>query len=178
VSDKIKIPRTKIEADQLIGKIGKLQARGTTISRIAATRLAEIEKETKERTSKIAGEIGTCLVALFGFFSEHQKELTENGKINRVFWPSGETEIFSTVPKVTVSAKQEERVISLLKASGLDRFVRIREEVIKDAIGIEPEAVAGIEGIKVTRTEKFLVRPRATSEAITESTRKLRKLLK
>ena len=45
----------------------------------------------------------------------------------------------------------------------LNRLIRVKEEVNKDAILAEPETVANIKGISITQREEFIVIPFETA---------------
>jgi phage host-nuclease inhibitor protein Gam len=60
----------------------------------------------------------------------------------------------------SVSVRQVDKVIDTLKALRLDRFLREKTEVNKDAILADPKAVAGVAGITVVSgVETFAVTP-------------------
>ncbi len=66
-----------------------------------------------------------------------------------------------TPPKVFIRAI--ENVLDYLRMAGLNRFIRVKEEVNKDAILAEPEVVANIKGISITQREEFIVIPFETA---------------
>jgi phage host-nuclease inhibitor protein Gam len=60
----------------------------------------------------------------------------------------------------SVSVRGVESVIEALHRANLNRFIRAKEEVNKEAILNEPDAVAGIAGVNVVRgVEDFVVTP-------------------
>ena len=60
-------------------------------------------------------------------------------------------------PSVRVTGS--EAVLDALRRMGLRRFIREREEVNKDAILNEPDAVADVPGISISQGEDFVVVP-------------------
>ncbi|ENU1338198.1 host-nuclease inhibitor Gam family protein [Escherichia coli] len=57
-------------------------------------------------------------------------------------------------------SRDVEGVIEMLRRMGLERFIRTKEEVNKEAVLAEPDAVKGIAGIKVNKgAESFYVEP-------------------
>jgi phage host-nuclease inhibitor protein Gam len=52
-----------------------------------------------------------------------------------------------------------EAVLDALRRAGLSRFIRTKDEVNKEAILNEPEAVARIPGISISQGEDFVVTP-------------------
>ncbi|EEX6294434.1 host-nuclease inhibitor protein Gam, partial [Escherichia coli] len=62
-------------------------------------------------------------------------------------------------PSCSVS-RDVEGVIEMLRRMGLERFIRTKEEVNKQAVLAEPDAVKGVAGIKVNKgAESFHVEP-------------------
>lgn len=60
----------------------------------------------------------------------------------------------------SVQVRGADTVIDRLIVLGLDRFVRVREEVNKEAVLAEPDAVRGIPGLSVvTGVENFSITP-------------------
>ena len=83
--------------------------------------------------------------------------LTQGGKVKYANLASGEIKWRMTPPKVVVRAL--ENVLDFLKQRGLHHLIRTKEEVNKEAIAAEPEAVEGVKGITITQREDFVIRP-------------------
>src|SRR5690606_26606449 len=83
--------------------------------------------------------------------------LTGGGKVKSVQLPSGEVRWRVTPPAVKLRAV--DMVLQLLRERGLGRFIRIKEEVNREAILADPEAVAGIAGIRIEQREEFVILP-------------------
>jgi len=90
----------------------------------------------------------------------NRAELTNGGKTKTANLGSGEVKWRMRPPSVRLSGG--DAVLDALRSLGLSRFVRQREEVNKEAILAEPDAVAGVRGIKLTQAEDFIVAPFAT----------------
>jgi phage host-nuclease inhibitor protein Gam len=59
-----------------------------------------------------------------------------------------------------VSVRGVEAVIEALNRLGLSRFVRVKEELNKEAILNEPEAVKGVAGLSIkSGVEDFVIQP-------------------
>ena len=59
----------------------------------------------------------------------------------------------------SVSARPIDKVIEALKDMGLKRFIRFKEEIDKEAILGDPDAVKYIKGIKIEQREDFVIVP-------------------
>ena len=60
----------------------------------------------------------------------------------------------------SVAVRGADKVIDTLKRLGLERFIRVKEEINKEAILADPRSVAGVSGITVVQgIEDFSVQP-------------------
>jgi len=88
----------------------------------------------------------------------NREELTENGKTKTANLITGAVQWRQRPPSCRVTGIAA--VIQLLYERKLDRFVRVKEEVNKEAILNEPDAVYGVPGITVVSgVEDFVVTP-------------------
>lgn len=69
----------------------------------------------------------------------HRDELTGNGKVKFANLTTGEVQWRNRPPSVSI--RGADNVIELLRRLGLERFIRVKEEINKDAILNEKEAV-------------------------------------
>ena len=88
----------------------------------------------------------------------HRAELTDGGKRKTSAFATGEVRWRMTPPKVTV--RNPEAVLARLREMGAERFIRVAEEVNKEAILAEPGFVDGyVPGVTITQREEFEVVP-------------------
>ena len=88
----------------------------------------------------------------------NRDELTNNGKIKTANLVTGEVQWRNRPPSCII--RSVENVIKTLKQLGLNRFVRTKEEVNKEAILNEPNIVAHIPGITIKKdVEDFAIVP-------------------
>lgn len=154
-------------------KIGVLQSRDAVVEAIA-----QIGRHVRER-ARIEAEMGDEMAVIKARFEEqatphsvgiieltagvqgwceaHRAELTQDGRVKFALLPSGEVKWRMTPPSVAV--KGAEAVMALLIAAGLQRFIRVKAEVNKEAVLNEPEAVAKIAGLTVSQREEFIIEP-------------------
>ena len=60
---------------------------------------------------------------------------------------------------ITKAIRAVDNVLETLKRLGLSRFIRVKEEPNKEAMLAEPEAVAGLAGVKIEQGEDFVIVP-------------------
>ncbi|RRW89170.1 host-nuclease inhibitor protein Gam [Pandoraea apista] len=88
----------------------------------------------------------------------NRDRLTEGGKVKSHNFVTGQIQWRVRPPSCTV--RGAESVIELLKVRSLDRFVRVKEEINKEAILNEPDAVKDVPGISInTGIEDFVIEP-------------------
>ncbi|WP_420996215.1 host-nuclease inhibitor Gam family protein [Cupriavidus sp. 30B13] len=88
----------------------------------------------------------------------HRDTLTGGGKVKSYSFITGQIQWRQRPPSCSV--RGAEAVIALLKGLSLDRFIRTKEEVNKEAVLNEPDAVLGVAGLSVvTGVEDFVIEP-------------------
>ena len=84
--------------------------------------------------------------------------LTNGGKVKNFSFITGQIQWRKRPPSCRITGA--EAVIETLKRLGLGRFVRSKDEINKEAILNEPEAVSGVAGVSVvTGVEDFVIEP-------------------
>lgn len=143
-----------------------------------ANAIAEIGVNQRER-ARIQADMNDALAATREGFeaqakphADRIKELSDGIKlwceVNRALLTDGDkrkTHAFDTgevcwrlrPPSVVVRAVDE--VLKSLRALGLTRFIRTREEVNKEAVLLEPEVARQVRGISISQAEDFVIKP-------------------
>lgn len=141
------VPGTReevIEGIRLLGDAQRELVRAETemndaIGDITA-RYAPLTESLKKRMAELQSGIQTWCEA-------HRDELTGNGKVKFANLTTGEVQWRNRPPSVSI--RGADNVIELLRRLGLERFIRVKEEINKDAILNEKEAVKNIPGISI-----------------------------
>lgn len=114
-------------------------------------RHSPVIESLKTRMEELQGGIQTWCEA-------HRDELTGGGKVKFANLTTGEVQWRNRPPSVNI--RGAEAVIDFLKRLGLKRFIRVKEEVNKDAILNEKDAVKNIPGITIkSDIEDFSIIP-------------------
>ncbi|EPA9714788.1 host-nuclease inhibitor Gam family protein, partial [Escherichia coli] len=104
-------------------------------------------------------EIKVLFKGIQDWCKTNRDELTNGGKTKTANLTTGTVSWRLGNPSCSVS-RDVEGVIEMLRRMGLERFIRTKEEVNKEAVLAEPDAVKGIAGIKVNKgAESFYVEP-------------------
>jgi len=152
------VPQTMTEANDFIQKIGMAQRERDRIQAAMNDQMAEIKADYEEQAAPFKTEIEERTKGVQTFCEANRNDLTKGGKIKTHKFPAGEVNWRSRPPKATVRGVGA--VIERLKSLKLKRFIRIKEEVNKEALLAEPEIAGSVEGIKIgSEGEDFVITP-------------------
>lgn len=155
---KANVPKDRDECAQAINEIGRLTRQITVLQAAMNDEIAAI---TDDYTGKITAinESLKCLQDGVQLYCEaNRDELTDGGKTKTIDFVSGTVQFRRRPPAVSI--RGAEAVIEALRARGLVRFIRTKEEINKDAILNEVAAVAGVPGITIkTGVEDCTITP-------------------
>lgn len=152
----INVPQSKGEVAADIKQIGDLQRellRSTAEMNDAIAHITASYQSVLEATSN---QIKGLQEGVQAYCEANREELCGKGKTANLI--TGEVQWRQRPPSVRVTGA--ESVIETLERLGLSQFVRTKQEVNKEAILNEPDAVKGVAGIcVVTGVEDFVITP-------------------
>ncbi|MGH6622907.1 MAG: host-nuclease inhibitor Gam family protein [Burkholderiaceae bacterium] len=153
-------PQDSSEVNDAIHRIGESQRAVQALTTEMNAQLAAIKAEYELRAEPHNEEIKQLADGVHAYCEAHREELTDENKVKYAKFASGEVTWRMTPPKVaTKKGISIETIIELLKARKLKRFVRVKEELDKEAILAEPKSIAGMKEIAVVQVEEFTVKP-------------------
>ncbi len=151
------VPRDRDEVNTAIAELGNKQRDRARIQADMNDALAVCKAEF-DGTAKPIGERCSELAKGLQLWCEaNRATLTRDGKVKFHEFATGTVKWRMRPPSIAV--RGVEAVLGTLKQLGLDRFVRTKQEVDKDALLKEPEIAKGIGGITVSQREDFVVVP-------------------
>lgn len=153
----IAVPQTRAATVDAIAEIGRLVRERVRIEAGMNDRVAELKAEAEEAAQPLARRIELLTRGVQTWCEAHRHELTQGGKTKTAVLGSGEVRWRVSPPRVVL--RGVEAVLDALRRAGLDRFIRVAETPNKEAMLAEPEAVAGIGGIRIEQAETFEVVP-------------------
>jgi phage host-nuclease inhibitor protein Gam len=153
----VRIPQNRDECVEYIADIGRKQRERDRIQTLMNDEMAVIKQKFEEQAKPIADDLRELSQGVQIWCEANRAALTNGGKVKFAHLASGEIKWRMRPPSVRV--RGAETVIEVLKKLGLTRFVRMKEEINKDAILAEPEAAANIPGITITQAEDFVIIP-------------------
>jgi len=158
------------EASAAMAQMGNIQRTLADLDLQFDRMVADAQASREARAAPLRDQLLALAHSVAAYAEANRRALTANGR-KSVVLPDGS--VFGwrfTPPKVTVAKAGE--VIAWLKARRLKRFIRIKEEVNKEAILAEPDFWGTIPGVSVSRREEFYIRPLALESDILVRSRK------
>lgn len=158
-------PQTTNDCAADIKKLGDLQRQFARLTADMNDEIAAITKRYQPKLEDLMGRIETLQKGVQTYCEAHRSELTNEGKVKTANFITGEVNWRQRPPSVSI--RGADAVIETLTRMDLTRFIRTKEEVNKEAMLNEPDAVRGIAGISiVTGVEDFVITPfEASAEA-------------
>jgi phage host-nuclease inhibitor protein Gam len=152
--------RDEHEVDAAIAQIGQAQRIRADIETRMNAELAAVKERHEAEAAPHAAVINMMGDAVRIYCEAQRARLTREGRTKTAKFGAGEVSWRMRPPRVTV--RGEGILIEALKRLGLDRFIRTKEELDKNAILAEPEAVQDIKGLSITQGEDFVIKPFAS----------------
>ncbi len=146
-----------------IATIGRLVRERVRIETRMNDELAGIKAQFEGLAAPLAQDIETLTRGVQAWCEAHRDELTQGGKTKTCALETGEVKWRVTPPSVQI--KGADAVLALLAQKGLDRFIRMKIEVNKEALLNEPMIAGTVPGITIKQTEEFIVEPFAAELA-------------
>jgi len=153
----VPVPQNREEATEYIAEIGRLQRERERIQAAMNDEIAAIKQRYEEQARPMGDRIRQLTEGVHTWCEANRAELTHGGKVKTANLSSGEVRWRVRPPRVNL--RNIPGVIDALKSLKLTRFIRVKEEVNKEAILAEPEAVEHIKGISITQGEDFVIVP-------------------
>lgn len=152
------VPQSKEDVIGDIKKIGDLQRELERTQTVMNDAIGEITENHAPGLEALKKDIDMLSKGVQGWCEAHRDELTQNGKTKTASLITGKIEWRNRPPSVAV--RGADAVLETLRRLSLDRFIRTKEEINKDAILSEPKAVEGVAGITVrSGVEDFSITP-------------------
>ncbi|MDF3868726.1 host-nuclease inhibitor Gam family protein [Pseudomonas denitrificans (nom. rej.)] len=148
--------RDQVVAD--IKSIGDLQRELTRLETAMNDEIGKITERYSSPAEDLKQRITVLQTGVQSWCEANRAELTENHRVKFANLVTGEVQWRIRPPSVSV--RGADAVLELLRTKNLIRFIRVKEEVNKEAILNEPDAVVGLPGVTVHRgIEDFAIVP-------------------
>lgn len=152
----VQAPQNMAEVQSSIRSIGDLQRQHGRASADLNDQIAALTEAAAPGLKDLQERITTAQKGVQTYCEAHREELCGKGKTANLV--TGEVQWRQRPPSVKVTGV--EAVIAWLKTMGMQAFIRVKEEINKEAMLNEPEKAKGVPGVSiVTGVEDFVIVP-------------------
>ena len=150
--------QTRDEVEVAIKEIGDLNRELERLGIEQNDSLAEITEKYAPLMNAVKEKLAPKQDAVQAWCESRRDELTNNGKTKTGTFNTGEVQWRQRPPSVGIRGAGS--VLESLRTLGLDRFIRTKEEVNKEAMLNESELAATVAGVTIkTGVEDFVITP-------------------
>ena len=159
------VPQDDGAARETIRVIGEKERRAERLTSEMNDEIAVIQDRYGKEIAPIKGEVEVLKEGLGIYCEAHRDRLTKGGKTKTAAFATGKVSWRLKPVRVTITPRlaglaSPEEMIAKLKALGLHRFVRVKEEYNKEAMREEADTAREVQGISVgSGDEEFIVEP-------------------
>lgn len=152
------VPADRDEVNAAIDEIGTLQRERLRIEAAMNDEMAEVKARHDAKAKPAGDRLAELAKGVQLYCEANRTQLTQDGKVKFHSFATGEVKWRLTPFAVSISKAGE--VLALLKAKGMQQYVRTKEEVDKEALLADRTAVGdSIKGVKFGQKEEFSVIP-------------------
>lgn len=152
------VPQSAEEVNDFIYRLGIAQRQRFGIETDMNDRLAEVKAAHEALAKPVSDQIGGLLKGLSAWCEANRAALTKEGKVKFHRFAAGEVSWRRRPPKVSV--RYVDAVIEAVKKLDLTKFLRVKEEVNKEAMLADPDLARTIAGVTIgSEGEDFVVKP-------------------
>ena len=151
------VPQDAQEASAAVAEIGAATRELRHIEADMNEALAKIKEQFEIAAAVPRARIDILTKAVQIWAEANRDALTQHGKVKTHDLPAGQICWRTRPPSVRVTGV--DAVLDFLRRLGLSRFIRTKEEINREAILNEPEAVSFVPGISISQAEDFVVSP-------------------
>lgn len=170
----IPIPKNLDEATKFLAQIGEEQRAIDMIQLDFNTKVEKLKAKTMVDVNPHQKKISQLVEGLFAYAEVHRDELTDGGKRKTLEVPTGIFGWRMTPPAVVL--RDVKSILKNLKSLGLKRFIRIKEEVNKEAMLKEIDVAKTVKGVSISQREEFIAKPANLEVEIAIPVDKLKKV--
>mgnify|MGYP001299618638 CR=1 FL=1 len=153
----IEAPQTRDECDEWIGALGRAQRERVRIETALNDAIAEIKARYEADAAPYAEEIAKRTAGIQAYAETHREALCgPRSKTARL--GLGELSWRHRPPKVTIRGK--DAVIAACKRLGLVQFLRVSEDINREAMRAAPDTAQSIQGVSIgSAGEDLVIKP-------------------
>ena len=152
----LEAPQSREETQSWIKELGDVQREAARQTAAMNDEIATITERHKTAINALADRAKELQSGIQSWCEANRAELTAEGKTVNLI--TGKVSWRLRPPSIRI--RSQEAVLEALRTLGLIRFVRVKEEVNKDAMLAEPDIAATVAGVTVVKgVEDFVITP-------------------
>lgn len=153
------VPQSREEAAAALARIGALGRQITRAETALNDKVTALKQAAEAAAAPAQDEIVALTEGLKIWAEANRKALTGGDRTKTVNLGTGELRWRIQPPRVTLRGSVE-AIIDACRTAGFGRFVRVKEEISREAMLAEPDVARSIPGVSVgTAGESFVVEP-------------------
>lgn len=150
--------QTADEVALAIKEIGDLEREQVRLSTLQADEKAAIDEKYTAELTALKDKVKPLQQAVQAYCESRRDELTNGGKQKTAYFNTGEVQWRQKPPAVKISSVA--KVIEAIKNTGFLQFLRVKEEINKEALLADPKTARSISGISIRENEEeFVIKP-------------------
>lgn len=153
----VRVPQNREEAVNMIKQIGDNQRDRKRLQADMDDQITAIREKYQAQIAPHDTAIRDLTAGVHTWAEANRDTLTGGGKVKTADLMTGEIRWRTTPPSVKVIRVKE--AIEELKKMFLKRFIRPKEEINKEAILADQDAISGCEWLKIEQSEEFVIVP-------------------
>ncbi len=156
------VPQDRDEAASAVAEIGTLNRKIGRVDAALSDQVAKLKEKAEAETAPLRERVTALTEGVRIWADANRVSLTGGGRTKTADLGTGTIAWRLRPPKVTIPKAKEKvaEIIAAARAMGFGRFVRITEEVNKEAMQAEPEVARTISGVKIgSAGEDFTIEP-------------------
>jgi phage host-nuclease inhibitor protein Gam len=148
------------EVNGLIEQLGQRQREIAIDEALMNEKIVETKAFYEDLSRQARTECVAAEKAIRDWCKAHRQELTDNGARKYHDFPAGRVIWRKDPPSVSVPKKGIAQILLWLHAHKLARFIRVKEELDKEAMLAEPDLAATVPEVRIRKGgERFVVEP-------------------
>ena len=151
------VPRDRDQVNEAIAELGRLQRERVRIETALNDEQAQVKARHDAEAKPHGDRISELTKGLQLWCEANRAQLTQDGKVKFHDFATGQVKWRLRPPSIAIRGM--EGVMATLKKLDLGRFIRVKEEIDKEALLREPEIAKEIGGINISQREDFVVVP-------------------
>jgi phage host-nuclease inhibitor protein Gam len=152
------VPQDRAEAERALARLGEIQRSQAVTAKALEETIAQAKTKADEEARPLVEEAALLTRGLEIWATANRLTLTDGNRTKTVKLAGGEIAWRSKPPSVKL--KDVPSVVSALVSLGLERFLRRKVEVNKEAMLAEPAIAATVAGVTIASDgEEFVVTP-------------------